>query len=179
MRTKLRKPLTLAITAVLLLASLFVFQKVEAERTTAYYTSGSATAGTWKYEPIQLLEYNWAVYNGVYGGDTGIWFAEPTINLPASFERTSARVATVNLFSYNGDLDLTTFVRQYQANFTAVPATGYNKALNYVVSSTNTGLIEDGGVLNMYIGFLISRCSGDTSQAVPAGAVNYCFWTWD
>ncbi len=179
MRTRLRKPLTLVVAAVLLLACLFVCQKAEAERTTAYYTSGSATAGTWKYQPIQLLEYNWAVYNGVYGGDTGIWFDEPIYDLPGSFEYTSARVSTVDLFAYNGDLDVTTFVRRYQSNFTALSGTGYNKALNYALTSTNTGLIEDGGVLNMYIGFRVSRCSGDVSQAVPAGAVKYCFWTWD
>lgn len=179
MRTKLRKPLTLAVTAVLLLASLFVFQKVEAERYTSIYTTTGNIAGSWHDEALQSLIYNYQVYPGVWGGDTGTWFYTSTSDLPHSFNPSNDRTVTINMYGYNEDTQTTTFVRQYIGYFSADDSIGLNRPVAYTNPVTSSSLIEDEGVLNLYISFKVGTHPLDTAQGVPEGIMRYRFWTWD
>lgn len=179
MTTKLRKLLTLAVAAVLLLASIFVFQKVEAERYTSIYATTGAIAGSWHNESLHSLIYNYQVYPGVWGGDTGTWFYATTTSLPSSFKYSTDRTVLVNMYGYDEDDEETTFVRQYIGYFTVDGDSGFNQPTVFTNPSINSGLIEDGGVLNLYISFKVNQIAGDNSQGVPAGLMAYRFWTWD
>ena len=179
MRTKLRKPLTLAVAAVLLLASFFVNWKVEAERQTPIYSTTGAISGSWHNEAIQSLIYNYQVYPGVWGGDTGTWFYATNQSLPPSFAYSGSRTVTINMLGYNEDDDITTFVRQYIGYFTVDQGTGFNRPTVYTNPLTSSSLIEDGGVLNLYLSFNVEHITGETSQGVPANLMQYSFWTWD
>jgi len=179
MRTRLRKPLTLVVAAVLLLACLFVFQKVEAERYTSIYATTGAIAGSWHNESLHSLIYNYQVYPGVWGGDTGTWFYSSINDLKSSFEYSNDRTVTINMYGYNEDTQTTSFVRQYIGYFAADEPTGLNRPMAYTNPVTSSSLIEDGGVLNLYISFNVATCSGDYSQGVPTGIMQYRFWTWD
>ena len=172
MKSRAAKMITALVLVALTLVSVVLPASAEVYSPYIYSTS-AATAGTYKTESTRYLTSK--TLATIYGGDVGIWFYSGNVGLQASFYPTTSRTTTMQCWAKRSS-GSDVLARTYKGYFETVDGVYLNNL--YQEYSTYGSLLSSSSTVGLYMRFIISTHSKDTSKSIPAGALHYRFWAF-
>ena len=160
---------------VVIVISAFLTQ-ADGNNYTDYIYSPASNANIPTGDGWHSLDYS-SIYNGVCGGNVGMWYYATNTGLPGAFIRSNDRRCYVEMYEQNEGENTYDTVRRYTGYF-VVPAisTDPYRTNSWSCTFTQPNIIETDGTVELGMYYYVTKITGDTGVFVPYGLFMYRYW---